>query len=243
MQSPQSTFDEWQLAFLSRLNHRFESTSAEEILEWSLGTFGAGLALGTGLGASGMVLIDLALRIDPSVDIFYIDTGYFFAETLELIQRAEEHYGRSFRRVTPAETVAEQNHSEGPALYQRDPDRCCALRKVQPMHRALQDRTAWMSALRRDQGPTRQTTPVLRWSPRYGVVKIAPLALWSEGDIWRYVREKRVPTNALHQQNYPSIGCFPCTQPVAAGATLRDGRWAGLPKSECGLHWAQGEAA
>ncbi len=233
--------DLWQMTFLAHLNRRLEQAEPEQIIRWAFQDFGENLAIGTAFGASGMVLIDLALRIDPHVDIFYIDTGYFFAETLELIRRAEEHYGRSFRRVTPAQTLPEQDEAYGSDLYHKNPDLCCHLRKVLPMSQALRGRIAWMAALRRDQSPTRANTPILRWSRRYQLVKIAPLARWTEADVWRYIHTHKVPYNKLHDQQYPSIGCWPCTQPAASGESLRSGRWPGLDKTECGLHWEKGQ--
>ncbi len=237
-----TNFDTWQLVFFSRLNRRFDHASAEDILRWAVTDFGSGLSIGTSFGSSGMALMDMALRIDPDVDIFYIDTGYFFPETYDLIDRAQRHYGRSFRRVTPAITVAEQDRTEGLALYSHDPDRCCHIRKVEPLNNALRDSTAWATAVRRDQSNTRTSTPILRWNPKHGVVKIAPLARWSESDVWQYIQNRNVPYNDLHDQNYPSIGCWPCTRAVNPGEDIRAGRWAGLTKTECGLHWAKGEA-
>lgn len=236
-----STFDAWQLAFFSRLNHRLEHASAQEILQWAMEDFGQGLSIGTAFGASGMALIHMALGINPDVDIFYVDTGYFFPETLALIDRAQRYFQRPFRRVTPEQTVEQQEQTHGPALYREDPDKCCHLRKVLPMEKALRDSTAWVSALRRDQSPTRANTPVLRWNEKHGVVKVAPLIHWTEEDVWAYVHQHNIPYNELHDQNYPSIGCWPCTRAVQPGEDLRAGRWAGLNKTECGLHWAQGQ--
>jgi phosphoadenosine phosphosulfate reductase len=234
-----SSFDSWQLVFFSRLNRRFEHASAEEILRWAIADFGAGLSIGTSFGANGMVMIDMALRIDPDVDIFYIDTGYFFPETYDLIDRAQRHYQRTFRRITPALSIEQHEESHG-RLYEIDPDRCCHLRKVEPLVNALHDSTAWVTALRRDQSKTRASTAVVRWNARHNVVKIAPLVHWSEREIWDYVDAHHVPYNALHEQSYPSIGCWPCTRAVAPGEDPRAGRWAGMAKTECGLHWANG---
>ena len=240
-QPTSSALDAWQLVFFARLNRRFEHAGAEEILRWAMLDFGSGLSIGTGLGASGMVLVDIALRIDPDVDVFYIDTGYFFPETYALIERAQDHYQRAFRRVTPAATVIADDELAETPLYSRDPDRCCHLRKVEPLAHALHDSTAWVSALRRDQSSTRTATRVVQWNARPGIVKIAPLVRWTEDDVWRYVEAHHVPTNQLHEQGYPSIGCWPCTRPVKSGEDQRAGRWAGLTKTECGLHWHTGE--
>jgi len=234
-------FDAWQHTFLTRLNRRFESAPAEDILTWAITDFGTGLSIGTSFGASGMALMDIALRIDPDVDIFYVDTGYFFPETLDLIRRTQERYGRSFRRVTPEQTVAQQEADHGPTLYAQNPDLCYQLRKIQPMETTQRDSTAWVSALRRDQSSTRTQTPVVRWNGRHSVAKIAPLARWSEEDVWSYIHHYNLPYNELHDQNYPSIGCWPCTRAVKAGSDLRAGRWSGQAKTECGLHWAEGK--
>ncbi len=233
----------WQLAFLSRLNRRFEHRTAQEVVRWALTDFGDGLSISTAFGASGIALIHMALAVDPYVDIFYIDTGYFFPETYDLIRRAEERFGRSFRRIAPALSVEEQSQRYGPTLYAQDPDLCCRLRKVAPLDQALAGRTAWMAALRRDQSPTRADTPILRWDSRHHLVKIAPLARWTEADVWQYVRTHDLPYNDLHDRGYPSIGCWPCTRAVQPGEDLRAGRWPGLAKLECGLHWAQGQPA
>ena len=232
------SFDTWQLASPNRLNVCLEEKSAEEILQWSMENFAEGLSIGTSFGASGMALMDIALRINPDVDIFYIDTDYFFPETLSLIERAQRHYNRPFRRVTSEMSVAEQEQTYGLTLYRRNADMCCQIRKVVPMGNALQGSTAWISALRRDQSPTRAGTPVLRWNEKYEVVKISPLVHWTEADVWAYIHQHNVPYNELHEQNYPSIGCWPCTQAVQPGEDLRAGRWAGLSKDECGLHQA-----
>ncbi len=236
----QETFslDTWRLASLSQLNRCLEQKSAEEILQWSIENFGEGFSIGTAFGASGMALTDMAVRINPEVDIFYVDTGYFFPETLALIDRAQRHYNRPFRRVTSDLSVAEQEQTYGLTLYRKDADECCHIRKVVPMGKALQESAAWVSALRRDQSPTRAGTPVLRWNEKYEVVKISPLVHWSEEDVWTYIHQHNVPYNELHEQNYPSIGCWPCTQAIQPGDDLRAGRWAGLTKIECGLHQA-----
>ena len=230
--------DTWQPPSISQLNRRLETKSAEEILRWSIENFGDGFSMGTAFGASGMALMDMALRINADIDIFYIDTDYFFPESLALIEQSQRHYGRPFRRVASDVSVAEQDRTYGLKLYSSDPDKCCNIRKVVPMGEALKGSTAWVSALRRDQSPTRAGTPVLRWNDKYGVVKVSPLVHWSEADVWDYIHEHNVPYNELHERNYPSIGCWPCTEPVQPGDDLRAGRWVGLTKLECGLHQA-----
>jgi phosphoadenosine phosphosulfate reductase len=227
----------WTRLVFARLSQRYEHSSGSDLLAWAIETFGNGLSIGTGLGASGIVLMDMALEINPDVDIFYIDTGYFFPETIDLVQRLEERYQRSLRRVASEISIPAQEKRFGPTLYANDPNLCCQVRKVLPLKKALADSTAWVTALRHDQSSTRKGVPMVQWNERYNVVKIAPLAYWTEADIWQYIQEKGLPYNTLHDQNYPSIGCWPCTRPVEAGADLRAGRWQGLEKKECGLHW------
>ena len=235
--SKTSESGDWMRLVFSRLSHRYQHGSGLDLLAWAAETFGTGLSIGTGFGASGVVLMDLALRTNPDVDIFYIDTGYFFPETLDLIQRLENHYQRNLRRVATDVTIAQQEKRYGPALYANDPNLCCQLRKVGPIKKALADSTAWATALRHDQSSTRKEVPMVQWNERYNVVKIAPLAHWTEADIWQHIHENNLPYNTLHDQNYPSIGCWPCTQAVHEGDDLRAGRWAGFEKKECGLHW------
>lgn len=234
--TPLSGFRDWTHLVFSRLNQQFEHGSAQDILGWALETFGRGLTLGTSFGASGIVLMDITLRMQPDVDIFYIDTGFFFPETHALIRRLENHYQRPFRRVSTNLSVEEQAHQHGPELYRHDPDRCCALRKVAPLQTALNDSTAWATALRRDQSPSRAQTPAVVWNNRHNIVKLSPLIHWTEDDIWDYVSLHNLPYNTLHDQNFPSVGCWPCTRPVQDGEDLRAGRWSGQNKTECGLH-------
>lgn len=235
--APVGGFLDWTRVVFARLSNRFDTGAATDLLRWSIQTFGTGLTLGTSFGASGIVLMDLALRIQPDVDIFYIDTGYFFPETEHLIERLQNHYQRAFRRVATQLTLQEQQKRYGPNLYQNDPDLCCHLRKVSPMKQALADSTAWVSALRHDQASTRKEVPMVQWNERYNIVKIAPLIHWEEEDIWQYIHDHNLPYNELHDQNYPSIGCWPCTHAVQPGDDPRAGRWRGSNKVECGLHW------
>ncbi len=227
---------EWMPTLLGQISNSFELAEPEDILEWSFATFGEGVTLGTAFGVSGMVLLDMAHRVCPGLDVFYIDTGVFFPETYELIERAQERFGRKFRRVTPALTLDEQEAKHGPELWENDSNRCCKIRKVIPLSQAIEGRTAWVTALRRDQSETRRNTPVVQWNGKRRVVKVAPLANMTEKDIWRYVHKYDVPYNQLHNQGYPSIGCWPCTSQIKPGEDMRAGRWRGSAKTECGLH-------
>jgi phosphoadenosine phosphosulfate reductase len=233
---PASDFPAWTNQGFMQLNNRFDQGEACDVLAWAIETFGNGLSIGTSFGASGIVLMDLALQLNHAVDIFYIDTDYFFPETYTLIERLQAHYQRSFRVVKTNLTIAQQEKSYGPLLYQNDPNLCCHVRKVLPMSQALADSTAWATAVRHDQASTRANTPMVQWNTRYNVVKVAPLVRWTETEIWHYIHEHDLPYNALHDRHYPSIGCWPCTKPVKPGEELRAGRWQGFNKTECGLH-------
>jgi len=236
---PAFGFLEWTHLVFTRLSHRFEHGDAEGQLAWAIETFGGGLSVGTSFGAGGIMLMDLALRLQPDIDIFYIDTGFFFPETHVLIDRLQQHYQRSFRRVTAQLSVTEQATEVGPALYRHNPDLCCHLRKVAPLEIALADSTAWATAIRRDQAATRRQTPSISWNERYNVAKLAPLAAVREEEVWHYIHTHRLPYNELHDRSYPSIGCWPCTRPVQPGEDPRAGRWQGFAKVECGLHLAR----
>lgn len=226
----------WANLVFGRLNNRFGHGEANDVMAWAIETFGNGLSIGTSFGTSGIVLMDLALQVNPDVDIFYIDTDFFFPETHTLIDRLEQHYQRGFRAVKTNLTIAQQDKRYGPKLYENDPNLCCHVRKVEPLKQALADSTAWATALRRDQASTRTNTPMVQWNTRYNLVKLAPMVRWTETDIWQYIHEHQLPYNELHDRNYPSIGCWPCTKPVKPGEDLRSGRWQGKDKIECGIH-------
>jgi phosphoadenosine phosphosulfate reductase len=221
---------------LDRLARHFEQWSARDILQWAASTYGSGATFATGFGAEGCVIVDLVAHDRLPIDLFTLDTGLFFPETYALWRRLEERYGVVIRAVRPDLSVAEQAARHGDRLWDRAPDRCCQMRKLEPLGRALRERSAWLTAIRRDQSPDRADTAIVEWDARFGVVKINPLARWSRDDVWRYIRAHDVPTNGLHERGYPSIGCWPCTTPVVPGEDLRAGRWRGRAKTECGLH-------
>jgi phosphoadenosine phosphosulfate reductase len=185
-----------------------------------------------------MVLLDLALRIEPTLNVFVIDTGVLFPETYALIERVERRYGIAVERVHPQQSIAEQAVAHGDLLWERDPDACCDLRKVEPLQRHLRSFDAWLTAVRRDQSETRAEIPLQAWDENAQIVKIAPLADWTEADVWAYVQANDIPVNTLHFDGYPSIGCTFCTRRVAAGEHARAGRWSGFDKVECGIHVA-----
>lgn len=209
-----------------------------QILEWAIRKFGEKLTLACSFGAEDIVLVDALQRIPggKKVDIFYLDTDLHFPETYETRDRLEERYGIRFKRVTPDLTLDEQQASYGPALWRQDPNRCCYLRKVQPLEKTLSEYDAWMTGIRREQSPTRRKAQIVEVDQRFLLTKVNPLVHWTSEDVWAYIRERDVPYNPLHDERYPSIGCAPCTRPVHEGEDLRSGRWSGFQKTECGLH-------
>jgi phosphoadenosine phosphosulfate reductase len=217
----------------------FEGRPPEEILAWALAEYAPRVALSTAFGVEGCALLDMAVAIDPAVQVFTVDTDFLFPETRELMKRLQERYRvrfTVFRSAEPRE-VLEKKH--GFALWSSDPDQCCALRKVEPTRRALTGVDAWIAGLRRDQGPSRAGIQILeRYDHDDGtpLVKVNPFAAWTRKDTWRYVVERGVPYNPLLDQGYKSVGCWPCTRAVSADADERAGRWAGSAKTECGIH-------
>lgn len=211
------------------------------VLRWAVDRFAPRLSLATAFNPEDNLLLDVVARHRLPVDVFTLDTGLLFPETIALWRQLEARYGVTIRAVRPAQTVAEQAAALGEQLWARDPDACCARRKVAPLRAALADTDAWITGIRREQSPTRATAPVVGHDPVTGLVKLNPLATWTQADVDGYVHERRVPVNALHARGYASIGCWPCTKSVAPGADPRSGRWAGTAKTECGLHWASGK--
>ena len=231
------------LGELARISARLEGASPQEILGWAVGRYGKRLTLSVSFGnAEGMVLFDMLSRMDGGEEahVFTLDTGFMFEETVRLREEATERYGLPIEVVRPKLTVDEQAGRYGEELYGRQPDLCCRMRKVEPQERALRGYAGWITGIRRDQTPHRAMTPVVDWEGRFGVAKIAPLVSWSVREVRGYAREHDVPLNPLLDQGYGSIGCEPCTQPVAEGEDARAGRWSGQAKTECGLHFVGG---
>lgn len=211
-----------------------ETASPEEILAWALETFEERMCITSSM--EGAVLIDMAARIRPGIDVVFLDTGYHFEETLATLAQVRERYPVNVRVIEPRQSVAEQDALFGARLHDRDPDACCNLRKVEPLRRALEPYDAWASGIRRDETLSRRGIGVVDWDDNRAMVKVNPLARWSQDDVDRYVEEFDVITNPLLAQGYPSIGCAPCTRKVKPGESARAGRWAGSGKDECGLH-------
>ena len=203
-----------------------ESQPATAAIEWAAERFGDGLVLASSF--QDCVLIDLAAQVVPDIEVVFLDTQYHFAETLWYVETVRRRYNLNLRIVEP-----EVNPDD---RWLDDPDGCCAARKVVPMAKALAGRTAWMTGLRRDEAPTRTKTPVVGYDVGRGMVKINPIADWTEIDVQRYAQDRSLPEHPLREKGYASIGCWPCTRPVAEGEDARAGRWAGVDKLECGLH-------
>ena len=221
---------------LSSIAAELEGAGAEDILAWAAESFAPRVTFGTGFGVEGCILVHMIAERRLPIEIFTLDTGLLFAETIELWRKLEARYGIRVRAVRPAQTVEEQELHWGPQLWAREPNQCCHLRKVQPLRKALAGMDAWISAIRREQTSQRAAAPVVYRDERFGVVKVNPLVRWTTKDVWKFVFAHDVPYNLLHDNDYPSIGCWPCTTPVADGEEPRSGRWRGLGKSECGLH-------
>jgi len=221
---------------LAEISAGLEGRSAEDVLLWAGERFPGRITFASGFGMEGCALIDMIARHKLPIDLFTLDTGLLFPETYELWKRLEQKYGVTIRAVRPEQSVSRQAQSEGPALWERDPDRCCDLRKMQPLRETLEAFDAWVSAIRRDQTPERADAPVVGWDGKFGLVKINPLVRWTSEDVAAYIKAHAVPYNPLHARGYPSIGCWPCTTPVKPGEDPRAGRWRGREKRECGLH-------
>ncbi|KAB8167804.1 phosphoadenylyl-sulfate reductase [Streptomyces sp. 3MP-14] len=221
-------------ALAEHAGRELEEADALTILRWAADTFGDRFCVTSSM--EDAVVAHLASRARPGVDVVFLDTGYHFPETIGTRDAVAAVMDVNVLTLTPVQTVAEQDAEWGPRLHERDPDRCCALRKVAVLERGLAGYEAWATGLRRDESPTRANTPVVGWDERRGKVKIAPIARWTQDDVESYVAEHGVLTNPLLQDGYASIGCAPCTRRVADGEDARAGRWSGLGKTECGLH-------
>jgi phosphoadenosine phosphosulfate reductase len=205
-----------------------------EILSWAVEQFGSSWCVTSSMADA--VVPHLASRALPGVDVIFLDTGYHFAETIGTRDAVAATLPVTVRTITPAQTVAEQDAHYGPRLFERDPDRCCALRKVAPLESALTPYRAWASGLRRDEAISRRSVRVVEWDAKRGMVKLNPIAAWTQDDVDAYVAANGVLVNPLLYDGYGSVGCAPCTRRLLEGEDSRAGRWAGTSKIECGLH-------
>lgn len=232
---------------IDELNARFERSHPSEILRWAFEDSGlARIAIASAFQAEGTAIMHMATLIDPDVPVLFLETGFQFAETLAFKEQMTERLGLHVIDLVGDHTVAEQEATWGPRLYERDPGQCCEMNKVQPMFRALRGLDAWITAFRRDSSPTRADAPILdRYDlePGTPIVKINPVANWTRQDTWAYLKEFDLPHNPLYDLGYASIGCAPCTRMRFPGEPERAGRWAGKSKWECGIQLKPGETA
>jgi len=220
----------------ARLADDLEDKTAEDVLRVAVDLFHPRLLLTCSWQKQSSVLVHMISEIQPDVRVVEFDTGLLFRETADTRRRVVERYPVRFERIEPELTVEEQAEAHGDRLWERDPDACCAIRKVAPLTRALEGMDAWITGIRREQSTTRENARKIEIDERRGVVKVQPLADWTNRDVWRYIWRHGIPYNPLHDHGYPSIGCVPCTSPVGSGADERSGRWRGTGKAECGLH-------
>jgi phosphoadenosine phosphosulfate reductase len=211
-----------------------DGASADELLRWTDQHFGGNYIVASNM--QDAVLVDLAAKVRPGVDVLFLDTGYHFVETMGTRDAVEAVYDINVVNVTPENNVAKQDELYGKDLFAREPNECCRMRKVEPLSKALRGYSAWVTGIRRVEAPTRANAPLISWDKAFGLVKINPLAAWTDDDIQGYIDANGVLVNPLVFEGYPSIGCAPCTAKPAEGADPRSGRWAGLSKTECGLH-------
>jgi len=226
-------------ADLKAVSDSFETRSPQDLLAYAIEKYHPGIVLACSFGAEDVVLVEMVHRINPNVPLFYLDTDFLFPETYATRDRVIERYGLQPAQVIQVKsllTPQQQVDAHGDRLWERNPDQCCQLRKVEPLIRILKNYDAWITGIRRDQAPSRANAGLIEWDQKFGLVKVNPLARWTWADVWTYIKVYEVPYNPLHDQNYPSIGCTYCTAPVAPGDDPRAGRWKNFTKTECGLH-------
>jgi phosphoadenosine phosphosulfate reductase len=211
-----------------------DGASADDLLRWTDQHFGSNYIVASNM--QDAVLVDLAAKVRPGVDVLFLDTGYHFVETIGTRDAVEAVYDINVVNVTPENNVAKQDELYGKDLFAREPNECCRMRKVEPLSKALRGYSAWVTGIRRVEAPTRANAPLISWDKAFNLVKINPLAAWTDEDMQDYIDANGVLVNPLVFEGYPSIGCAPCTAKPAEGADPRSGRWAGLSKTECGLH-------
>lgn len=221
---------------IKKANETLRDSSPQEILRWAVDAFHPKLMMATAFGAEGCSIIHMLAEIEPAVRVVNLETGYQFAETLELRERIKTRYGIEVEYIYPELTVVDYEKEHGGPLYTHRPDQCCFDRKIIPLRKCVVGYNAWISSIRKDQSEHRKVAGVVQWDAKFGLVKVNPLLNWGFKDVWAFITKNEVPYNPLHDRDYPSIGCWPCTEPVKPGDDERAGRWAGKAKKECGLH-------
>ncbi|WP_131924449.1 phosphoadenylyl-sulfate reductase [Hazenella coriacea] len=216
---------------------RLKEAHPMDVIRWGVENVGSSaLTLACSFGYEDVALVDMVSKIEPDLTIFYLDTDLLFPETYQVRDRLVERYSCQFKRVCSDVSITEQTKQYGEALWTKNPHQCCRIRKVEPLKKVLQGYQGWITGIRREQSLTRAHAEVVEWDEGFGLVKLNPLAYWTSTQVWKYIHEHQIPYNPLHDQNFPSIGCEPCTQAVLPGEDPRSGRWTGTEKTECGLH-------
>ncbi|MBM3840325.1 MAG: phosphoadenylyl-sulfate reductase [Verrucomicrobia bacterium] len=223
------------------LDRLFQTAHTEDVLAWAWEKFGTRAAIGTSFQGAGLVMMHLAKEHSLKFPVFTLDTGLLFPETLELKRRLEDFFGYPIESCVPDLTAEQQTQAHGSALWERDPDLCCTLRKVLPLQGKLSGLDCWITGLRRQQSESRANLGILEAyvfdkSEGRDIFKLNPMANWTRDAVWEYIRKHGIPYNPLHDQGYRSIGCWPCTRKTANGENERAGRWTGFDKVECGIH-------
>ena len=224
------------LAGLAAESEKLEKSTPQQILTWAVNRFAPEFTMATAFGPEGMTIIHMLAEIAPETPIFNLETGYQFAETLELREQVKRRYGIEVEYKYPEQSVAQYEAANGGPLYRSNPNQCCYDRKIRVLHDAAKGRHAWASAIRRDQSEDRAGAPIVGWDRKFQLVKVSPLANWTKKDVWSLIVSENIPYNPLHDRGYPSIGCEPCTRAILSGEDERAGRWSGFQKTECGLH-------
>jgi phosphoadenosine phosphosulfate reductase len=232
---PLNPTDEY-LSELERESRSLESATPQEILRWAVDRYAPKFTMATAFGPEGMTIIHMLAEIAPETPIFNLETGYQFAETLELREKVKQRYGIEIEFKYPETTVEEYEAANGGPLYKTNPNQCCFDRKLKVLHESAKGKHAWASAIRRDQSSDRATAPIVGWDRKFQLVKVSPLANWTKKEVWSLITSEDIPYNPLHDKGYPSIGCQPCTRAITIGEDERSGRWSGFQKTECGLH-------
>ncbi|ASF39134.1 phosphoadenosine phosphosulfate reductase [Halobacillus halophilus] len=235
MTNPAITYEEFTGDPFENLGPEGETKGALEVLKWAYDTYGSSITYACSFGAEGIVLIDLIAKVKKDAHIVFLDTEIHFQETYDLIDKVKKKYpDLNIEMKKPELTLDQQAEKHGSALWKREPDKCCFIRKIKPLEEALSGATAWVSGLRREQSVSRSHTNFVNKDDRFESIKVCPLIYWTWDDVWQYIRLNDLDYNDLHDKGYPSIGCIPCT--FAADSNDRSGRWKGFNKTECGLH-------
>ncbi|MDW8569916.1 phosphoadenylyl-sulfate reductase [Staphylococcus shinii] len=237
MSEAKITYENFKPNAFDTLDITDETKGAREVIAWAYETYGDSIIYSCSFGAEGMILIDLIYSVKKDAEIVFLDTNLHFQETYDLIDRVKARYPElNIKLKQPDLTLEEQADQFNPALWKNDPNQCCYIRKIKPLEEVLSGATAWVSGLRREQSPSRQSTNFINKDERFKSVKVCPLIHWTWDDVWAYIKKYDLHYNELHDFNYPSIGCIPCTAAVSGPGDSRAGRWSNSTKTECGLH-------